>query len=837
MRSWYWAALAAVVAGACGVDHRVKAPSHEEAAPRPLTAAAPGVASDRAVAGEPKTIEPAPLDLEGFAPLLSEPQLAAAARAVEEDAPEKAVRAVEAALVTDPPPREDVPRWQYLLGRLREQAEMPREAAASYELAAAWQWPLSGYARLGAGRTLLRAGLFREALEQLKAVPRDEIIARDADLLIAEAALALSDTEQAIETWRRYLKAHEHPPDWTTVSLRLAEALIEGHEAPRDAPGAADERAESRPAPTRAKERVAERKPADADVQQDAIEALSLAREVIARAAADEAIVERAGALEARALRLLPEADRAKHAAPSVADELVRLETLVEARHFSDAQALADSMLAALPRADRYGETGCSLRYYRAKSMAGQREWGAAADYLGDVIRFCQDEDLHARALYLAGKYSDYDKRYSLALKHYARLEHDHPEHRLADDARLRAALSQLRLGAEARFTALLKRMPDDYPNGDMVLDGVFELGFRRIEKGDWSGAASVFDRGAALAAPTDANRPREWAGRERYFFARSLGQIGQQDRMLEEYETIIRTLPLSYYMLHAFARLSSVKPERANSALEAALERSSREPFSFEPRPEFEQPGFVRALELLRQGDVEAGKREITALGLIEPGASPEILWGVALLYARAGAPRLSHAVARGLLTDWLERWPSGDWARAWELAFPRPYHDLVASSARDNGVPESLAFAIMREESAFDSEAVSPANAYGLMQLIEPTARHFAKQIGLPADPKSLTRPSVNIALGCRVLGSLLHRFDDDPLLAIPGYNAGPGRPARWKRERPEADFDVWVEQIPFRETRRYTKRVLASRAAYAFLYGSDEPAQVLSLPLRLE
>ena len=64
--------------------------------------------------------------------------------------------------------------------------------------------------------------------------------------------------------------------------------------------------------------------------------------------------------------------------------------------------------------------------------------------------------------------------------------------------------------------------------------------------------------------------------------------------------------------------------------------------------------------------------------------------------------------------------------------------------------------------------------------------------------------------LALACR-----------DPLLVIPGYNAGPGRPMRWTKDWPSVDFDLWVELIPFRETRRYTKRVLASRGAYAFLY----------------
>jgi soluble lytic murein transglycosylase len=124
----------------------------------------------------------------------------------------------------------------------------------------------------------------------------------------------------------------------------------------------------------------------------------------------------------------------------------------------------------------------------------------------------------------------------------------------------------------------------------------------------------------------------------------------------------------------------------------------------------------------------------------------------------------------------------------------------------------------------------------AYGLMQLMEPTARRFARPLGLPSDPSALKRPAVNVALGCRVLSDLTRVFAESPLLAIPGYNAGAGRPRRWVGERPSVDFDVWVELIPFQETRRYTKRVLASRAAYAFLYSKDGAETAIKLPVNL-
>jgi len=104
------------------------------------------------------------------------------------------------------------------------------------------------------------------------------------------------------------------------------------------------------------------------------------------------------------------------------------------------------------------------------------------------------------------------------------------------------------------------------------------------------------------------------------------------------------------------------------------------------------------------------------------------------------------------------------------------------------------------------------------------------------MTANASTLVRPGVNVALGSQVLAKLLERFEKLPVLAIPAYNAGPGRPARWLKERPNMDFDVWVESIPFSETRTYVKHVLASWAAYAWLYDREHAEAVMKLPLRM-
>ena len=138
------------------------------------------------------------------------------------------------------------------------------------------------------------------------------------------------------------------------------------------------------------------------------------------------------------------------------------------------------------------------------------------------------------------------------------------------------------------------------------------------------------------------------------------------------------------------------------------------------------------------------------------------------------------------------------------------------------------------MREESAFDPRVVSAAKAFGLMQLIVPTAKKMGEPLGISPDEESLKQPGVNVPLGCHYLAVLRRQFADNPLLAVPGYNAGAGAPKKWLDERPGEDFDVWVERIPYEETRNYTKRVLGSMAAYELLYARDQPSEALRAPL---
>lgn len=514
-------------------------------------------------------------------------------------------------------------------------------------------------------------------------------------------------------------------------------------------------------------------------------------------------------------------------------ERIVELELLIQKGRSEEALALVETLEKELKGEPEFGALRCDLRSQKAKALSLAKRWGDACDVLLPATTRCKaDPAAHARILFNAGKFAAADGRDATAVKLYAELEQSYPSNSLADDARLRAARSYRDMGAMARYTDLLMKMPEDYPEGDMTSEGVVELALYYAQRGDWGAAALILSRGADLVRGRDAARGTEFAGTERYFLARARAETKDGDAALDEYESIVQEIPLSYYMLHAFTRLYDADKERARKALQAGLDKARATPFSFPTRPEYRTPGFRRGLELLRAGDVAEGRRVLSTLGLHE-GAEDSLVWGIALLYDRAGDAQTAHSIARGRLTDWLGHYPEGPWRTPWEIGFPRPYYGVVSRESKATSVSEALIYGVMREESTFDPSAESPARAYGLMQVIEPTARAIGRKAGLPHTKAALLKPEVNIALGSRVLAELLKRFDQRVELAIPGYNAGPGRPARWLRERSGLDFDIWVETIPIRETRRYTKRVLASRAAYDFLYGEGGGEQALLLP----
>ena len=286
--------------------------------------------------------------------------------------------------------------------------------------------------------------------------------------------------------------------------------------------------------------------------------------------------------------------------------------------------------------------------------------------------------------------------------------------------------------------------------------------------------------RQAVAAMPESLRSQSRW----RYWAARADERLGDREAARAGYAAVVPTD--NWYAVHAAARLG----QRFTPTLEPlprdddVLARVGAE------------PGLVRTRELVLCGmQSEANHEWRVALDALTPGQQTQAVrlaseWGWHL-QAIAAAARL------GLFNDY-------------ELLYPRPFDDEVGRSARANRLPPSLIYAIIRQESLFRADAASSAGALGLMQLLPETARITARKSGLPPPSRSeLLQPSVNIPLGSAFLRDLIDRADGQQPLAVAGYNAGPAAARRWLPAAP-METDVWVENIPFNETRAYVQRV---------------------------
>jgi soluble lytic murein transglycosylase len=163
--------------------------------------------------------------------------------------------------------------------------------------------------------------------------------------------------------------------------------------------------------------------------------------------------------------------------------------------------------------------------------------------------------------------------------------------------------------------------------------------------------------------------------------------------------------------------------------------------------------------------------------------------------------------------------------------LRFPLAYNDIFANVARDQEVSKHLLLAIARQESAFMHDVRSSAGALGLMQLMPATGRETARTLGMQVNDQDLLHPETNIRIGTRYLTQLLADFNGNRALAAAAYNAGPNRVRQWLRRTSATPLplDIWIETIPFTETRNYVQNVLAFSVIYG--YRMDQPIAFLT------
>lgn len=214
-----------------------------------------------------------------------------------------------------------------------------------------------------------------------------------------------------------------------------------------------------------------------------------------------------------------------------------------------------------------------------------------------------------------------------------------------------------------------------------------------------------------------------------------------------------------------------------------------------------------------------------LVELGIIDYGAAefkrlPKrslLSWKVAKLFHTQGINWLALPYAREL--NFKGRIPR----EVAKVLYPLSFFPTIQEVARMYNIDVFLMLALVREESYFNPNAVSVSNAMGLAQIIPPTGREIARQLGVKR--YNLFHPTTNLKFGAFYIAQCLKEFNGNVQCALAAYNAGPHRVREWIKEIDTSRMDEWVEWIPFKQTRNYVKKVMRSYYVYKMLYKKDE------------
>jgi len=418
--------------------------------------------------------------------------------------------------------------------------------------------------------------------------------------------------------------------------------------------------------------------------------------------------------------------------------------------------------------------TAAEAMLVRARRLLKLDEHARAIERLQEISKRFAGEPAAEEADYFLGWLALQEGKLQAAADALESFEKKHPESRRRDEACWFRALAQIRNGNWAEADRGLREVQDRYPRSGLVP----QAKYWRV-------------------------RVKQLAG----------------GKPIEEYQDILKLYPQTFYGLLAQERLRELgaKPE----AIFTERPHLSTKPVT---APELALPQTLARAGLWRESAEELRAR----LGAVH---NPEAALRVGTALARVGELWAAYGLANRLL--WGKAYGQKD-PGALALLYPRPYVSHVDETARAQGVHSSLLYAIMRRESAFQPDRLSAARARGLMQLMAQTASAIARELQRdPPEPDELYRPELNLDLSAWYVGQLAKRFVH-PVLIAAAYNAGPAVTLKWTGDLGTMPVDLFVESMPFKETRAYVKQVVADDHMYQSFYGGSEVRRLaMTLP----
>ena len=365
------------------------------------------------------------------------------------------------------------------------------------------------------------------------------------------------------------------------------------------------------------------------------------------------------------------------------------------------------------------------------------------------------------------------------------------------------------------------------YPNAVEVAVAQFESAWAQHESGNFALSSQMFIEHLARYADKD-NSNRGKAG---YWSARDSERAGKIAEACALYEGVIYRYSANWYGHLAMGRMSTLKTNgqcRSTAAPNQSVERAVANLRTINVAPET-----AREKELARAEKSD----ELSTIGLFDwaidelnearktAPTSPKINLALARHYRWKGDNTSALIAMQKPYPDYAQMFPEEMGQEEWSFFYPLTNWAEIKRWAAARGLDKHQVAGFIRQETVFSASAASPAKAYGLMQLLLPTAQSVARKYGasaVPRSPSELFQPDLNIELGTAYMKDQFAKFGRVEYVAI-AYNAGPGRVAPWRATLP-SEMDEFVEEIPFKETKQYVQGIIRNSAQYRRLYDDN-------------
>jgi soluble lytic murein transglycosylase len=326
-----------------------------------------------------------------------------------------------------------------------------------------------------------------------------------------------------------------------------------------------------------------------------------------------------------------------------------------------------------------------------------------------------------------------------------------------------------------------------------------------------------VFERAAATFPRSD-YRP-SWL----YWTARAYDQLGRGDEATERYR-----LTATDYLNTYYGRLAWKQLEQRN---QATITPGVRRAIVTPPPP---PPTVDKIAQLIEAGLYRPALNELQYAQKVYGDSAP-LQATIALVHNRMGNLRLGINAMRRAYPQFMTAGGETLPEEILRVIFPLDYWPLLKGHAQAHGLDPFIVAALAAQESTFDAQIRSPANAIGLMQIIPPTGRRYAQKIGMRNfSERSLESAEINARLGTQYFADLVKQFGGYHY-ALASYNAGEHRVVRWNSEAPGLPQDEWIDNIPYPETQNYVKRILGTAEDYRRLYGNGQVPTAVTRPVR--